>query len=110
MSGGYGRPPKSRQFKKGQSGNPRGRPKMQPEMSRAYLFRKVVKETICVKTASGEKIMTRWEALVRMVQSLALNKNSSAARLLHKMRKEFSGNALPSDTRIWIVSEADLRV
>ncbi|MBL4544643.1 MAG: hypothetical protein JKP95_01895 [Oceanicaulis sp.] len=34
---GYGKPPKATQFKKGQSGNPRGRPKMQPKDVAAHM-------------------------------------------------------------------------
>ena len=30
---GYGRPPKASQFKKGKSGNPRGRPKKDPSIA-----------------------------------------------------------------------------
>jgi hypothetical protein len=42
----------------------------------------------------GSKVkMKRWEALVRQAQTLALNKDASAARLLHQMRKRFPGNA-----------------
>lgn len=103
-------PQKSGQFKKGQSGNPGGRQKMPSQpVSRAYLFRKVANELVVVEAKSGKEIMTCWEALVRMVQNLALNKDPSAARLLHQMRKKFPGKALPGDKYIWGVNDADMK-
>jgi Family of unknown function (DUF5681) len=111
MSSGYGKPPKNGQFKKGQSGNPKGRPKKSSEpVSRAYLFRKVANEMVAIKAGTRNEIMTRWEALVRQVQNLALSKDSSAARLLHQMRKKFPGSAVPGDKYIWVVSDADMKL
>jgi hypothetical protein len=50
---------------------------------------------VVVEAGSGKEIMTRWEALARMVQNLALNKDPSAARLLHQMRKKFPARQPP---------------
>ena len=47
MSVSYRKPPKNGQFKKGQSGNPKGRPKKPSEpVSTAYLFHKVANERV----------------------------------------------------------------
>jgi hypothetical protein len=111
MSGGYGKPPKNGQFKKGQSGNPKGRPKKQPEpVSRAYLFRKVANEMVAIGAGSSKEIMTRWEALVRQVQNLALSKDPGAARLLHWMRKKFPGKVAPAGKFILVVSDNDMKL
>jgi len=96
MSSGYGKPPKNGQFKKGQSGNRKGRPRKPSEpVSTAYRFRKIANERVVLETGSGKTSMTHWEALVRMVQNLALNKDPSAARVLSQMRKKFPGKAPP---------------
>jgi hypothetical protein len=111
MSSGYRKPPKNGQFKKGQSGNPKGRPKKPSEpVSTAYLFRKVANEMAAIEAGNRNETMTRWEAFARQVQNLALNKEPSAARLLHQMRKKFPGRAVPGDKYIWVVNDADMKL
>jgi hypothetical protein len=110
MSGGYRKPPQSSQFKKGQSGNPKGRPKRSEPLSTAYIFRKVANEAVEVETEYGKQVMTRLEALVRMLQNRAINKDPGAARLLHQMRKSFPGSPAAGDAFIRIVYEEDLNL
>jgi hypothetical protein len=98
MSVGYRNPPKSSQFKKGRSGNPKGRPKQAVRpMSIAYLFRKVAIEQVAIEIDGSNAMMTRWEAFLRQIHTLALNKDASAARLLDQIRKQFPGNAASGD-------------
>jgi hypothetical protein len=108
MSAGYRNPPKDRQFKKGRSGNPKGRPRR--PISAHYLFRKVAGEQVVVEVEGRQMKMTRWEAFVRQVHTLALNKNASAARLLHQLRKQFPGIPAAGDKITFIISEADARL
>jgi Family of unknown function (DUF5681) len=104
------KPPKNGQFKKGQSGNPRGRPKKPSQpVSRAHLFRKVANETVTIEVGGQKETMTFWEAFARQVQNLALNKDPGAARLFHQMRKKFPGKALPGDKHITVVSDNDMK-
>ena len=105
------KPPKDGQFKKGQSGNPRGRPKKPSQpVSRAHLFRKVANEVVIIEVGGQKETMTFWEAFARTVQNLVLNKDPAAARLLHQMRKKFPGAALPGDKYIRVVTDADMRL
>lgn len=59
----------------------------------------------------GNKVkMPRWEAFVRVVHTLALSKNASAARLLHKMRRQFPGTAPSGDKYLAVVSDTDMQL
>jgi hypothetical protein len=41
---------------------------------------------------------------------MALNKNSSAARLLDQLRREFPGDLLPGDPITYLISEEDAKL
>jgi hypothetical protein len=109
MSSGYRKPPKDSRFKKGQSGNPRGRPKRR-RMSVSYLFRKVAGEQIAIEVDGGKMMMTHLEALLRQVYTMALNKDADAVRLLDQVRKQFPGPPAAGDKITFIISEADARL
>jgi hypothetical protein len=104
-------PPNSGKYKKGQSGNRKGRPKKTTvRLSAAYLFRKVANEQM-VAECGGKKVkMTRWEALMRQLQTLSLNKNTGAARLLQQIRKQFPTNASPAEKYLMVVYDEDMRL
>jgi Family of unknown function (DUF5681) len=83
MSTGYRNPPKHTQFKKGRSGNPRGRPRQAlRQVSAGSQFRAVAGESIDIEVDGIRVKMSRWDAYVRQIYTMALNKNDSAARLL----------------------------
>jgi len=81
---GYGKPPKASQFKKGQSGNPKGRPKDQNkdfvDSLKSYLQQKRK-----VKTANGEISMQNSEIMAHKLVEKALNADLRAITLLIKI-------------------------
>lgn len=104
---GYGRPPKQHQFKPGQSGNPKGRPKGAPTLQE-IMAKEATKH---VKIKQGENIVTvsKMEALARRVFSKALEGDLAAARVIFQLaaEPEAAANAgseepfaLPSDDTI----------
>ena len=77
---GYKKPPRSSQFQPGQSGNPRGRPKAAKDLN--TLVRETMEAKITVRTASGEKKMSRIEAVLHKLNELAMKGDRVAAKLL----------------------------
>ncbi|WP_443749340.1 DUF5681 domain-containing protein [Asticcacaulis solisilvae] len=80
---GYGKPPVTGRFKKGQSGNPKGRPRKKKDPSVVSLadqpteqaWRKEVYKPVTAKTASGTVTMPFNEALIQKQMAMALGGN-----------------------------------
>ena len=101
-------PPKATPCKKEQPGNAKGRSKQpKPRLPAAYLFRKVANEEVTIEVNGAKIRMTHWEALLRQLQIMA-HKNSSAARLLHRIRKEFPGDGSPDVKSILVFTDNEM--
>lgn len=88
---GYGRPPKATQFKPGQSGNPKGRPKGAKTRrfgGRAHYLRDPLvaemERKILVREAGEEIYITQMQAAARQVLIKAMSGNVRAAELVFK--------------------------
>jgi nucleotide-binding universal stress UspA family protein len=91
---GYKRPPKATQFKPGQSGNPKGKPKGSHDLQRALA--KALGGTVLVTTANGKQRLNLPETLVKKCASEALKGNMRAAELLLQlMAKLAAANGPP---------------
>lgn len=87
---GYGKPPKSRQFKPGVSGNSKGRPKLIKDFNSDIL--EEMQEIITITEGPSTKKMTKQRALIKRITANALNGNIASIKLLTSMLK-----ALPND-------------
>lgn len=76
---GYGKPPQSGQFKKGQSGNRKGRPP-KTDLDAASVVA-VLDGPVRIKTGGGEDDMPAFEASVRKLASRAINNGDIQAGL-----------------------------
>lgn len=77
---GYCRPPKARQFKKGKSGNPRGRPKGSRNIGKMLLD--VTGQKIAVTEKGKRRLMPALEVTLRQLMKEAMKNNQGAIKIL----------------------------
>ena len=98
---GPGQPPKQHRFKKGTSGNLKGRPKKPPKPH--DLLWEELKKPITLKTGGKEVRATRLEAMLRQLKSLAMKGHPRAMKLYlarveqaHQRKEGFKRRTNPS--------------
>jgi Family of unknown function (DUF5681) len=83
---GYGRPPVNRQFKKGQSGNPKGRPRGSFNVS--TLFMKALRERVVINENGQRKKVTKLEAALKQLVNKAASGDLRAINQLAELARE----------------------
>lgn len=84
---GYGKPPKSTQFKKGQSGNPRGRPKkLMPTV--AGQVARLMGEKYSARVNGEAVLMTGEEMIARRLMEKALKGDPKAFEKVHQLANQ----------------------
>lgn len=79
---GYKKPPKHTQFKKGQSGNPKGRSKRSDDKHLLETLDDVLKQLIPVKQGASTKMMQRIELVIHTLFGQSSKGNVAASKLL----------------------------
>lgn len=84
---GYGKPPKATRFKKGQSGNPKGRPK--GCLNAVTIMQQLLAERISVVEKGGrEKVMPMMEVVLRRMVNKAAAGDLKAAPLVLRIAEQ----------------------
>lgn len=84
---GYGRPPKTNQFKPGKSGNPKGRPKDRKSPSR--ILKDLLNERVHVQENGRRKRIPKLEALGRQTLNNAFKGDKRSLEILLTLMKHF---------------------
>ncbi len=102
---GYGRPPKHSRFKPGQSGNPRGRTRGQPNLITDVM--RELAEQIRIREGDQERRVTKQRALVKALVAKSLKGEARAAALLIGLLAKVAEEAAPSPEKAEPLSAQD---
>jgi hypothetical protein len=86
---GYRRPPKATRFKKGRSGNPRGRPKGGSRNIGKVLL-DVTRQKVSVTENGKTRQMPALEVAIRRLTNEAIQKDQSALKLLFSLMERYA--------------------
>jgi Family of unknown function (DUF5681) len=105
---GYRNPPQHTRFKKGQSGNPKGRPK--GALNLATVLARTLREKVVINEHGQRKVVTKLEAAIKQLVNKAAAGDLAALRHLAGLvqsAEEQAAQLLPTDVPL---SEDDQKV
>ena len=79
-------------------------------VSRSVLFRKIAQERVTIEVEDRKVKRTIYEAVLRRICAMALNKDVEASKLLEVARKQFPGIQRQAKELIIIINEEDLNL
>jgi hypothetical protein len=83
---GYGKPPRANQFRKGRTGNPRG--KRQGEENMISAFKRIVSKRVKIKDGEQVSTITLAEAVILKNYNAALQKNPFAMSNMFRLAED----------------------
>lgn len=105
---GFGKPPRRTQFKKGQSGNPRGRPKGKPNLATA--LEKALREKVVVNENGRRKVITKLEAAIKQLVNKAASGDLRALQQLASLARTGEERVSETVSPITELSHTDQKV
>src|ERR1700732_4508084 len=105
---GYGKPPRHRQFVKGQSGNPSGRPPGAKNLK--TLLNKALNELVIVTENGGQRKISKREAIVTQLVNRSAQADLKAIQILLAMLRDIEGHAEAGSADPDLFTEADQQI
>ena len=105
---GFGKPPKSSQFKKGKSGNPKGRPKGAKSLK--SVLQAELAQKLSVKEDGKAKKISKMEALAKRLVAQALSGDGRALSELLRQVNLHLGDVPDTDPALTSASEEDAEI
>ena len=105
---GYGHPPERTRFKKGQSGNPRGRPKGTLNVATALM--KTLREKVVITENGRRKTVSKLEAAFKQLVNLAAAGDLRAIQLLSGLARSVEERPNQQPDQQVELGEADQKV
>jgi len=94
---GFGKPPKPSQFRKGFSGNPKGRPKGRRNL--ATVLARTLQERVVINENGVRRTVTKLEAAVKQLVNRAASGDLGAMRQLSALARSAEDEQVASPTR-----------
>src|SRR5690242_11441873 len=105
---GYGKPPRHTRFKKGQSGNPRGRPSGSKNLS--TLLTEALNEVVIVAENGGRRKITKRQAIITQLVNQSAKADWRATKILLDILQVIEARTEPIPAETSSFSEADEKV
>jgi hypothetical protein len=105
---GYGKPPRHTRFKKGQSGNPRGRPKGSKNLP--TLLTEALNEPVVVAENGRRRKITMRQAIIKQLVKRSATADLRAMKILLDMVRDLERQTEPASSETAEFSEADEKV
>jgi hypothetical protein len=105
---GYGKPPRQTRFRKGQSGNPRGRSPGAKNLK--TLLNDALNEPVTVTENGGHRKITKRQAIITQVVNRSATADLRAIKILLDMLRDVEGQTEPAAPETSAFSEADEKV
>ena len=105
---GYGKPPRRTRFTKGQSGNPRGRPRGAKNLK--TLLSEALNEPVIVIENGARRRVTKREAIITQLVNRSATADWRAIKILLDLIREIEGQSEPAYPETCAFSEADEKV
>ena len=105
---GYGKPPSHTRFKKGQSGNPRGRPCGSKNLK--TLLSEALNEPVIITENGRRRKITKREAIVREVVNCSATPDWRAVKIVFDLLRHIEGQTEPASHEPSLFTAADEKV